>query len=257
MIGPRPDQAPTLVMLHEGLGSIELWGDFPARLAAMADVGVFVYSRAGYGHSTGGKRPRGVRFMHEEAQDVLPQVLDAIGFKRGLLVGHSDGASIAAIYAGSIQDHRVRGLVLLAPHFFTEDMGVAEIARVRGLFETGDFRGKLARFHDDVDTAFYSWAEPWLLPEFRAWDITPELAHIRVPILIVQGADDQYGTARQLSVAQETCYCPVEIALLPATRHIPHRESPAAADAAIASFIRRLLVDHHEAAPLSPGGLAP
>src|ERR687888_1982636 len=131
MTGARPDAAPTLVLLHEGLGSAAVWNSFPEELADATRAGVFAYSRAGYGRSSPSKLPRPVSFMHEEAIDVLPHVLAAIGFRRGLLVGHSDGASIAAIYAGSIQDHRVRGLVLIAPHFFTENMGLAEIARTK------------------------------------------------------------------------------------------------------------------------------
>src|SRR5215472_15251095 len=187
MIGPRPDSAPTLVVLHEGLGSVGLWGAFPEQLAAATGAGVFVYSRAGYGKSNPGELPRSLRFMHEEALEVLPRVLTAIGFERGILFGHSDGASIATIYTGSIQDHRVRGLVLMAPHFFTEDMGIAEIARTRTAFETGPLRAKLARWHADPDNAFHSWSGPWLNPEFRAWDITEPLGYIRVPILLVQG----------------------------------------------------------------------
>ena len=135
MIGPRPDAAPTIVMLHEGLGSVGLWGSFPDAVAEATGAGVFVYSRAGYGTSKPGAMPRSISFMHEEACTVLPRVLDAIGFQRGLLLGHSDGASIATIYAGSVQDHRVRGLVLMAPHFFIEDMGIAEIERARDAFD--------------------------------------------------------------------------------------------------------------------------
>ena len=172
MIGPRPDAAPTIVMLHEGLGSVAIWGAFPEKLAAATGAGVFVYSRAGYGNSRGGKLPRTVSFMHEEATEVLPRVLAAIGFQRGILFGHSDGASIAAIYAGSVQDHRVRGLVLIAPHFFTEEMGLAEIRRAREAFAAGRLREKLKRWHADVDCAFLSWSEPWLDPQFRKWDIT-------------------------------------------------------------------------------------
>ena len=164
--------------------------------------------------------------MDEEARDVLPRVLDAIGFQRGILFGHSDGASIAAIYAGSVQDHRVRGLVLMAPHFFTEEMGLAEIRRAARKFAAGALRDKLKRWHADVDCAFRSWSEPWLDPEFRNWDITEALGYIRVPILIVQGADDQYGTLRQIEAAQEECYCPVEAAILPGVRHSPHRDAP-------------------------------
>src|ERR1700744_268129 len=145
MIGPPPDAAPTIVMLHEGLGSVGLWGDFPDQIAAATGIGVFIYSRAGYWRSSKGKLPRTTRFMHEEACDVLPRVLDAIGFQRGFLLGHSDGGSIAAIYAGSVQDHRVRGLVLIAPHFFIEEFGIAEIERARDAFNSGEFREKLKR----------------------------------------------------------------------------------------------------------------
>ena len=146
--------------------------------------------------------------MDEEARDVLPRVLEAIGFQRGILFGHSDGASIATIYAGSVQDHRVRGLVLMAPHFFTEEMGLAAIRRTRDEFAAGALREKLKRWHADVDGAFRSWIEPWLDPDFEKWDITEALGYIRVPILIVQGADDQYGTLRQVEAARRGVLLP-------------------------------------------------
>lgn len=256
MVGPRPNAAPTIVMLHEGLGSVALWGSFPEKLAAATGAGVCAYSRAGYGKSSPGKLPRSVSFMHEEAIEVLPRVLDAIGFQRGLLLGHSDGASIATIYAGSIQDHRVRGLALLAPHFFTEEMGIVEIRRAREAFEAGALREKLKRWHADVDCAFLSWSEPWLDPEFRKWDITEALGYIRVPILIVQGENDQYGTLRQLQVAQEECFCPVETAILPGIRHAPCREAPEQTLATVAGFINRLLRDHHEGKTPASSGVA-
>jgi pimeloyl-ACP methyl ester carboxylesterase len=246
MIGPRPDAAPTIVMLHEGLGSVGLWGAFPEALAAATGAGVFVYSRTNYGRSSPGKLPRTVNFMHEEALDVLPRVLAAIGFERGILLGHSDGASIATIYAGSVQDHRVRGLVLMAPHFFTEDMGLAQIRSTNEHYQSGNLREKLKRWHADVDSAYQSWSGPWLAPEFRAWDITETLGYIRVPILIIQGADDQYGTLKQIEAAQQECYCPVEAAILPGVRHSPHRDAPAVTRDAAAAFINRLLRDHHE-----------
>jgi pimeloyl-ACP methyl ester carboxylesterase len=245
MIGPKPSLAPSIVMLHEGLGCVGLWGDFPQHLAAATGAGVFVYSRAGYGQSSPAALPRPLSFMHDEARQVLPKLLDAIGFRRGLLLGHSDGASIAAIYAGSVQDHRVRGLVLIAPHFITEDMGIAEIARAKAAYDQGDLRPKLARWHADVDNAFNGWSGAWLDPKFRSWDITEELAYIRVPILIVQGLHDQYGTQRQIEVAREECYCPVEVELLPA-RHAPHREAAEATLKATAEFANRLLHDHNE-----------
>src|SRR5512139_3747307 len=161
---------PSIVMLHDGLGSAAQWGDFPDKLAAATGAGVFVYSRAGYGASSPVTLPRPLRYMHDEALQVLPALLAAIGFRRGLLLGHSDGASIAAIYAGSVQDHRVRGLVLIAPHFYSEDMGIAEIARAKEAYATTDLRQKLARWHNDVDNAFRGWNDVWLDPEFRKWD---------------------------------------------------------------------------------------
>jgi len=240
MVGPHPDEAATFVLLHEGLGSVGLWGDFPDRLAAATGLGVFAYSRAGYGRSSASVMPRRISFMHEEARDVLPLVLDAIGLRRGVLLGHSDGASIATIYAGSVADHRIGGLVLLAPHFFTEAFGVAEIARMRALYATGDLRAKLARWHQDPDNAFYSWSGPWLDPEFRKWDITEELAHIRVPMLVIQGEDDQYGTLDQVEIAKEECRCPVEAVILPGVRHIPHREAAEETLRSIVDFTARL-----------------
>jgi pimeloyl-ACP methyl ester carboxylesterase len=257
MIGPRPSEAPTIVMLHEGLGCVGLWGTFSEQLAAATGAGVFVYSRTNYGKSSPGKLPRPVSFMHEEALEVLPHVLAAIGFQRGILFGHSDGASIATIYAGSVQDHRVRGLVLMAPHFFTEDMGLAQIRRANEDYQSGNLREKLKRWHDDVDSAFHSWSGPWLNPEIRAWDITEALGYIRVPILIVQGADDQYGTIKQVEAAQQECYCPVETAILPGVRHSPHRDAPALTLNTAAVFINRLLRDHHEGEGASIPGLRP
>lgn len=251
MIGPRPDAAPTLVLLHEGLGSVAIWGDFAEKLVAATGLGVFTYSRQGYGKSSKAQLPRPVSFMHDEAREVLPKVLDAIGFRNGALIGHSDGGSIAAIYAGSVQDHRVRGLVLIAAHFFTEEVGLAEIRRARESFERGDLRQKLARLHADPDGAFWSWCRPWLDPNFVKWNITEELAHIRVPILIVQGEHDQYGTMRQVEVAQHECYCPVEVALLPKARHAPHREAPDATLSATIDFLDRLLQESEVERPVT------
>jgi len=256
MIGPRPDAGPTIVMLHEGLGSVGLWGQFPNKIAAATGAGVFAYSRAGYGNSTGGRLPRTTAFMDEEAREVLPRVLDAIGFRRGFLLGHSDGASIATIYAGSVQDHRVRGVVLIAPHFFTEKMGLTEIRPARKSFDSGALRERLKPYHADVDTAFRSWNEPWLHPDFQKWDITEALGYIRVPVLIVQGENDQYGTLRQIEMARQECFCPVEAVVLPGIRHIPYREAPELTVNAVAEFINRLLRDHHEAEPIAKAGIA-
>ena len=244
MIGPAPDQAPTIVMLHEGLGCTGLWGDFPDRLQAATSAGVFVYSRAGYGASTPVKLPRPLDYMHVEALDVLPKLLDAIGFRRGVLVGHSDGASIAAIYAGSRQDHRVQGVALIAPHFVVEEMGIAAIGETVKAYETGGLREKLQRWHRDVDNTFHGWSGAWLDPKFRSWDISEVLAYIRVPVAIVQGVDDQYGTIRQIEIAREECYCPVDVTMIPGAGHSPHREAPVPTLDTIADFARRILHTH-------------
>ena len=240
-VGPRPNAAPTIVLLHEGLGCVGLWGDFPERLATATGLGVFLYSRAGYGASSTIALPRPINYMDPEAKTVLPRVLQAIGFQRGLLIGHSDGASIATIYAGSTEDHRISGLVLIAPHFFAEEMGLAAIAQAKVAFEGGDLRQRLARWHQNVDAAFKGWNGAWLDPGFRAWDITDALAYIRVPVAIIQGVDDQYGTRRQIAVAEEQCYCPVEVTLLDGVQHAPQRESPNRVAQVIAEFAKRTL----------------
>jgi pimeloyl-ACP methyl ester carboxylesterase len=246
MVGPLPDAAPTLVLLHEGLGSANLWGDFLDKLAAATGAGVFAYSRAGYGASSPVTLPRPLDYMQREALDVLPQVLAAIGFRRGLLIGHSDGASIATIYAGGVQDHRIRGLGLIAPHFIVEDISVSSIARIKHEYEQTDLRSKLARWHSNVDNAFYGWNGAWLDPAFRAWDISEALAYVRVPIEIVQGADDHYGTLRQIQVAEEECYCPVDVEIISGAAHAPHREAPEATLKAISDFVNRILRVHGE-----------
>jgi pimeloyl-ACP methyl ester carboxylesterase len=244
MIGPQPAAAPTIVMLHEGLGSAGLWGDFPDKLQAAIGAGVLVYSRAGYGASTPAKLPRPVDYMHVEALDVLPKLLDAIGFQRGLLLGHSDGASIAAIYAGGVQDHRVRGVVMIAPHFVVEDISVASIAEIKRTYETTNLRARLARWHGDVDNAFYGWNAAWLDAQFRDWDITEYLAYIRVPVAILQGVNDEYGTIRQVEIAREECYCPVDVTMIPNAGHSPQREAPGGTLDAITEFASRILELH-------------
>lgn len=245
MIGPAPEDAPTIVMLHEGLGSVGLWGDFPDRLQAATGFGVLAYSRAGYGASTPVKLPRPLHYMHIEALEVLPKLLDQIGFRRGLLLGHSDGASIAAIYAGGVADHRVRGVAMIAPHFVVEDISVTSIAEIKTAYEATDLKVKLARWHNDVDNAFYGWNGAWLDPKFRAWDISEYLAYIRVPVAIVQGINDQYGTIRQIETAEEECYCPVEVTMIPGAGHSPHRDAPEATLNAISEFAHSIF-DTHE-----------
>ena len=239
--GPSPGEAPTFVLLHEGLGSVGLWRDFPASLQAATGCGVFAYSRFGYGRSASVPLPRPLTYMHDEARTVLGRMLDAAGIRRCILVGHSDGGSIAAIYAGEHDDPRIAGLVTLAAHFIVEDICVTSIAGMTLAYETGDLRARLARHHDDVDAAFRGWSGAWLDPAFRAWDITRQVEGIRVPTLLLQGADDPYGTVEQLRVAERHARCKLEVALIPAAKHSPHVEAPQATCEAVAAFARRIL----------------
>lgn len=238
--GPPPDKAATLIMLHEGLGCVALWRGVPQQLAETTGLGVFVYSRQGYGSSDPVSLPRSLDFMTREGVDVLPQVLDVIGLRQGILMGHSDGATISAIYCGSVSDHRVHGLILLAPHFFTEEVGLTSIAEARNRFETGDLRSKLAKYHDDPIGAFLGWNDVWLHPEFRSWDVTEVIDYIRVPILAIQGRQDQYGTLAQIEVIAERAYCPVDLLVVEDCGHSPHLEQAGNVVTEVAQFVTRL-----------------
>lgn len=240
LVGPPPSEKPTLVLLHEGLGCVGLWGDFLDKLAAKTGCGVLAYSRAGYGQSSSISLPRPLTYMHIEAQQVLPRVLDTVGFQQGVLVGHSDGASIAAIYAGSANDVRVKGMTLIAPHFFTEEKGLIEIAKAKIAYETGNLRERLERWHKHVDAAFVGWNGAWLDPEFRDWNLEEFLPDIRCPVQVIQGVEDQYGTDAQVKVVAQKCRVPVETAMLLGVQHSPHREAPDVTVAKIAEFVARL-----------------
>ena len=239
--GPRPEAAPSLVLLHEGLGCVALWRDFPEALAAATGLGVFAFSRAGYGRSDPVRLPRPLSYMHDEARDVLPRVLDAAGISRCVLVGHSDGASIAAIYAGSVRDARVRGLALIAPHFFVEDVTIASIAAIRATYGQGRLRNRLARYHARVDVAFRGWSDAWLNPGFRGWDITRQLAAIEAPMLLLQGSEDRYGTTAQLRVAERAARCPVRSVVIEGAEHSPHLEASGPTIDEVGRFARDVL----------------
>jgi pimeloyl-ACP methyl ester carboxylesterase len=238
--GPAPDQAPTVVMLHEGLGCVALWRDLPMKVAAATGWGVFAYSRAGYGGSDPVDLPRPLDYMSREARFSLPAVLDAIRFERGILLGHSDGASIAAIYAGEHADERIDGLVLMAPHLFTEKPGLASIAEASQAYETGDLRLRLAKYHPDVDNAFWGWNRAWLDPGFKAWNIEDKVERWRVPALVIQGVDDQYGTLAQVRAIEARSPAPVKSLVLDACRHSPQIDQPQATLEAIVAFCARV-----------------
>jgi pimeloyl-ACP methyl ester carboxylesterase len=228
--------APTLVFLHEGLGSVALWKDFPARVADATGCPVLVYSRAGYGRSSPATLPRATDYMHVEALTVLPALLDRLGIADPVLVGHSDGASIALLHAGS-GSRPVRALIALAPHVFVEDMSIASIAEVRRQYDTTDLRERLARRHADPDAAFRGWNDIWLAPVFRSWNIEACLPGVRCPLLMIQGRDDEYGSAAQLDAIERQVGGKVARIELADCRHSPHRDQPEATLAAIADFV--------------------
>lgn len=238
--GPAPDAAPTLVLLHEGLGCCALWRGFPEALAEITGHGVFVYSRAGYGRSDPCALPRPIDYMTREAADVLPGVLDHIGFQSGTLLGHSDGATIAAVYAGSVEDHRIRGLILMAPHFFAEAMGLAEIAKVKVEFDKGEMAVRMGKYHNDPEAMFRGWNDVWLHPEFKNWNVAEAIDYLRIPVLAIQGVDDQYGSSAQITEIDSRIYSPVEIEMLDDCKHSPHLEQADKTVEVIAEFLGRL-----------------
>ncbi|WP_127108100.1 alpha/beta fold hydrolase [Pararhodobacter zhoushanensis] len=240
------DAGPVIVLLHEGLGCLALWRDFPERLSQATGLPVFAYSRANYGHSDAAELPFPVDYMTRHAVDVLPEVLDAIGAEHVILMGHSDGATIAAEYAGRVVDFRVRGLVLMAPHFFTEEMGLAQIRLAREAFAQGDMAEKMGKYHRDPAATFKGWNDGWLNPDFAAWDVSEVIDFLRVPALVIQGKDDQYGTLRQVDEVVSRSYAPVDVLVPDDCRHSPQFDQPEAVLGAVRAFTQRLLA--HEAA---------
>ncbi len=224
------ENAPLVVFLHEGLGSRSMWKDFPARLCAAGDFRGLVYSRPGYGRSTpraAGER-WGVDFMHRQAYGLLPALLDALGVDPGAappwLFGHSDGGSIALLYAARFPA-AVAGLIVMSPHVLVEDLSIASIEQARAVYRETDLKQRLARYHDDPDSAFYGWNDTWLDPAFREWSIETELDTIECPVLALQGIDDEYGTLAQVhGIAARVRSA--RVVELPACGHSPHRDQP-------------------------------
>ena len=227
---------PTLVFLHEGLGSIRQWRDFPLLVAQVSGRRTLVYNRYGYGDSDVLSEARvGVRYMHHEALIALPQFLAALGIEAPVLVGHSDGASIALIHAGA--GNPARGLAVLAPHVFVEDICGRSIEEARRQFETTDLPKRLEKYHRDPRRTFYLWNDVWLDPEFRKWNIEEYLPGIRVPVLAIQGEDDEYGTMAQLDAIERQVKGPCELVRLPACGHAPQRDQPQLTLDAVARFV--------------------
>ncbi len=229
---------PPLLLLHEGLGSVAMWRHFPERLAAATGCRVVVWSRAGYGGSEPHPAPRTPRYMHVEAEEMLPGLIEALGIERPLLVGHSDGGSIALLFAGAFPEVP-RGVAVLAPHEFVEPQTLAGIRAARTIWESTDWPARLARYHADPARVFADWNDTWLAPEFAAWNIEDCLDRIRCPVLAIQGEDDEYATMRQIEVIAERVPG-AELLKLPACGHSPQRDGEAAVLDALAGFAARL-----------------
>ncbi len=231
---------PTLVFLHEGLGSVAMWRDFPARVAQATGCRTLVYSRYGYGQSDVLAAPHRTDYMHLEAQQALPELLMALEIENPVLIGHSDGASIALIHAGC--GHRVAGVILMAPHCFVENISIRSIEAARVAARSTDLLDKLARYHQDAATTFWGWNDIWLHPDFRAWNIEACLPAIRCPILAIQGEDDEYGTLAQIEAisTQAVNSTDVEVLKLADCRHSAHKDQPEAVIGAIVGFLEAL-----------------
>ncbi|MBV9028424.1 MAG: alpha/beta hydrolase [Candidatus Eremiobacteraeota bacterium] len=235
-IPPRNEGLPTLVFLHEGLGSVALWKDFPEAIARRTGCGALTYSRYGNGFSPVLREPRQPAYMHDEALEVLPELFGSLEIADAILIGHSDGASIALIYA-AYHPKRVRGLVLMSPHLFVEELSLRSIAAIRGEYETTDLPQRMARYHCDADRTFYGWNDIWLSPQFRDWNIEEEASRVAAPILAIQGLDDEYGTPAQLDSLAARGKGRVDRLLLGDCKHSPQRERPALMEATIVTWI--------------------
>ncbi|MDP4909755.1 MAG: alpha/beta hydrolase, partial [Burkholderiaceae bacterium] len=237
-VGVSAPDAPVMVLLHEGLGSVAMWKDFPDTLCQRLNMRGLVYSRPGYGAST----PRAIdehwdgEFMHRQATDILPALLQALNIKRPWLFGHSDGGSIALLFAAHFPDV-LAGAIVIAPHVFVEEISVASIRIAREAYLQHGLREKLARYHADVDSAFFGWNDVWLSPAFRSWDITPQLTAIRCPLLAVQGKQDEYGTMRQVHEIRNQCP-QTQVLELDDCGHSPHRDQQARLISSVEDFVR-------------------
>ncbi len=239
--GPPASDAPTIVFLHEGLGAITRWRDFPTALCARLGWGGLVYNRQGYGASDPLEDPLSPHFMHREALEVLPRVLEAFAIAKPVLFGHSDGASIALIYAGSGLAPTPVGLVLEAPHVFVEDLTVRSIAQLHGVYGSSNMRERLERHHGtNVDALFEYWTRVWLSDEFRQWNIEEYLPRITCPTVVIQGRDDEYGTLRQVDAIAGGVSGRIQTAVLDDCGHSPHIDQREAVETAAVSFLQHL-----------------
>lgn len=239
-VQPEASTGPMLVLLHEGLGSLELWRDFPVQLAEACNAPVLIYSRQGYGRSSPVPLPRPLDHLGVDGPDELGRVLDGLGLEQVVLVGHSDGASIALAYAAR-QDPRVLGVVVLAPHVDVEQVCVEGVQRTVKAYARGDLRERLHAYHgDNLEGAFRGWSETWLNPAFAAWNLYPELPRIRVPLLAIQGQEDEFASPAQLEIIAREVAGPCRTVLLEHCRHFPQNQARPRVLALIAEFLAAL-----------------
>jgi pimeloyl-ACP methyl ester carboxylesterase len=240
--GPPPEDAPTLVFLHEGLGCISTWGDFPSELAAATGCGAFVYSRLGYGKSDAIILPRPIRYMHDEGLDVLPQILEVTGIRDCILIGHSDGGSIAIIYAGGTEVAPLRGVITEAAHVFCEDICIQAVHNAREMYLNGALKRSLEKHHGgNTENVFWGWHDVWLLPDFRNWNLEEYLSEVKIPMLVIQGEDDQHGSPAQAEAISRQVPASGEAMMIPDCGHAPHKEQEAVVFNAMKTFISGLL----------------
>jgi pimeloyl-ACP methyl ester carboxylesterase len=240
--GPSPKEAPTLVFLHEGLGCVSMWRDFPAKLSAATGCGAFVYSRLGYGRSDPCPLPRGIRFMHDEGLRVLPEVIRISGIQDFVIVGHSDGGSIAIVYAGGTPVNSLRGIITEAAHVFCEDVTIKSIQKAKDAYFKGDLRRRLQKYHgNNVDCAFWGWNDTWLHPDFVHWNIEEYISRIHVPFLVIQGENDEYGTGDQVESIRRQAALETEVLMLSDCGHTPHLHQESRTLKAMTKFILKLI----------------
>jgi pimeloyl-ACP methyl ester carboxylesterase len=240
--GPGPDEVPTLIFLHEGLGCVDMWRDFPAKLADITGCGSLVYSRLGYGRSEPCDLPRPVRYMHDEGLEVLPELIKTAGIRECILIGHSDGGSIALIYAGGTPAVTLRGMITEAAHVFCENINIQSISKAKEFYLKGNLSEKLRKYHGtNTDCAFWGWNGAWLHPDFLFWNLEEYLPEINVPILIIQGENDNYGTIAQVeTIDKKTGGCS-EILMLDKCGHSPHKDREKAVLEVMKRFVQKIL----------------
>ena len=240
--GPKPQEAPTLIFLHEGLGCMEMWRDFLAKLAEATGCGAFVFSRLGYGRSDPCELPRPIHFMHHEGLTVLPEVIRAAGIRECVLIGHSDGGSISIIYAGGTEAKPVRGIITEAAHVLCEDITVRSIEGAKFNYENNDLKPRLMKYHGaNTDCAFWGWNRVWLDPGFRNWNLEKYLPGIQVPMLVIQGQDDEYGTLAQVDAISRQAGKGAEVKIFPDCGHSPHKDQTEKTFAAMKHHILKIL----------------